>query len=165
MNRHSCYFMLFSTVAYFCVFDENFTETFQIEHKPLRGQPNQTRIPLRPSSYQTNILRPILIFYHCTCTSQAHILPQRMLSLFVGDTATLDLEVYVNDKTASSLNSGDDKLEDILVLHLEGGKDFFVTVLGSYTLSCFGCSLEALTHLPSPIRDTPAEQIHQLVSV
>jgi phosphatidylinositol-bisphosphatase len=86
--------------------------------------------------------------------------------LFVtGDTATLDLEVYVNDKTASTLNSGEDKLEDILVLHLEGGKDFFLTVLGSYTFSCFGCSLEALTHLPTPIRDTPPDKIHQLVCI
>lgn len=26
------------------------------------------------------------------------------------------------------MNSGDEKLEDILVLHLEGGKDFFVSL-------------------------------------
>ena len=27
------------------------------------------------------------------------------------------------------MNSGDEKIEDILVLHLEGGKDFFVSLM------------------------------------
>jgi len=40
------------------------------------------------------------------------------------------LEVYVDKKTACKLNSGEDKLYDILVLHLEGGKDIFITVTG-----------------------------------
>lgn len=35
--------------------------------------------------------------------------------------------MYVDKATVSSLNSGQDKLEDILVLHLHGGKDFFVS--------------------------------------
>jgi len=40
------------------------------------------------------------------------------------------LEVYVDKKSACKLNSGEDKLYDILVLHLEGGKDIFITVTG-----------------------------------
>lgn len=40
------------------------------------------------------------------------------------------MEVYVDKKTACKLNSGEDKLYDILVLHLEGGKDIFITVTG-----------------------------------
>lgn len=38
--------------------------------------------------------------------------------------------MYVDKKTACKLNSGEDKLYDILVLHLEGGKDIFITVTG-----------------------------------
>jgi phosphatidylinositol-bisphosphatase len=34
----------------------------------------------------------------------------------------------VDKKTAHCLNSGKDKLYDILVLHLLGGKDIFITV-------------------------------------
>ena len=37
------------------------------------------------------------------------------------------MEVYVDKTTAPKLNSGVDKLEDILVMHLEGGKDLFVS--------------------------------------
>ena len=38
------------------------------------------------------------------------------------------LDVYVDKRTAHMLNSGKDKLYDILVLHLLGGKDIFITV-------------------------------------
>lgn len=37
------------------------------------------------------------------------------------------LTVSVDCDTASSLNTGQDTIEDILVLHLEGGKDFFIS--------------------------------------
>ena len=41
------------------------------------------------------------------------------------------------------------KLDHILVLHVEGGSDFFVSIIGNYTLSCFGISLNHLAlHLP-----------------
>lgn len=42
----------------------------------------------------------------------------------------MKLEVFVDKKSAFKLNSGVDKLYDILVLHLEGGKDIFITVTG-----------------------------------
>jgi hypothetical protein len=37
--------------------------------------------------------------------------------------------VYIDKKSAALLNSGKDKLEDILVLHLHGGKDYFISFL------------------------------------
>lgn len=40
-------------------------------------------------------------------------------------------------------------LDHILVLHIEGGSDFFISIVGSYTLSCFGLSLNNLArHVP-----------------
>ena len=45
-----------------------------------------------------------------------------------GDKCDIDIEIYVNKKTAGDLNCGQDQLYDILVLHLHGGKDIFVTV-------------------------------------
>lgn len=40
-------------------------------------------------------------------------------------------------------------LDHILVLHIEGGSDFFISIIGSYTLSCFGLSLNNLAkHVP-----------------
>ena len=46
----------------------------------------------------------------------------------LGEKCEVSLEVNVDKKTAYLLNSGQDKLEDILVLHLIGGKDLFITV-------------------------------------
>ena len=37
------------------------------------------------------------------------------------------IEVNVDKDTAYLFNSGEEKIEDILVLHLEGGKDLFVS--------------------------------------
>lgn len=52
-------------------------------------------------------------------------------SLVVGEKCDVKLEVYVDKKSAGELNSSEDnKLYDILVLHLEGGKDIFITVTG-----------------------------------
>jgi hypothetical protein len=48
--------------------------------------------------------------------------------LRAGEKVEVKLEMYVDKKTAHCLNSGKDKLYDILVLHLLGGKDIFITV-------------------------------------
>lgn len=51
--------------------------------------------------------------------------------VYLGEKCDIKLEVYVDKRTACKLNSGEDKLYDILVLHLEGGKDIFITVTGT----------------------------------
>ena len=43
-------------------------------------------------------------------------------------------------------------LSDILVLHLEHGLDFFVSISGTYQVSAFGCSLEYLVCCAAPVR-------------
>ena len=48
------------------------------------------------------------------------------------------------------------QLYDILVLHLVGGKDIFVTVSGTYKKSSFGSSIEALCRLTVPIGELTA---------
>ena len=45
-----------------------------------------------------------------------------------GDKVDIKLEVYVGKRTAGSLTSGKTRLNDILILHLRGGRDIFVTV-------------------------------------
>ena len=47
---------------------------------------------------------------------------------WAGCTKQVRLTVNVDKESARAMNSGDEKLEDILVLHLEGGKDFFVSL-------------------------------------
>lgn len=46
---------------------------------------------------------------------------------FVDETATVELTIFVDDSSAYLLASGEQIIEDILVLHLDGGKDFFVS--------------------------------------
>ncbi|XP_030360930.1 type II inositol 1,4,5-trisphosphate 5-phosphatase isoform X4 [Strigops habroptila] len=75
---------------------------------------------------------------------------------------TIELEVFVNKSTATHLNSGEEKLEDILVLHLIRGKDYFLSVTGNYLPSCFGSPIHALCHMRVPIQDMSAESVRKL---
>ena len=79
-----------------------------------------------------------------------------------GEKCDINIQVEVNKSTAHTLNSGQDQLYDILVLHLNGGKDVFITVQGDYTRSCFGCSIEALVQLTVPITELEPGQVTSL---
>ena len=72
------------------------------------------------------------------------------------------LEVNVKKRTAGALNAGSDQLYDILVLHLIGGKDIFITVSGNYSKSSFGSSINALVRLTVPITELSAGALAEL---
>ncbi|ELW48211.1 Type II inositol-1,4,5-trisphosphate 5-phosphatase [Tupaia chinensis] len=74
----------------------------------------------------------------------------------------IELELFVNKTTATKLNSGEDKIEDILVLHLERGKDYFLPVSGNYLPSCFGSPIHTLCYMREPILDLPRETVSKL---
>ncbi|XP_069335873.1 type II inositol 1,4,5-trisphosphate 5-phosphatase isoform X4 [Eulemur rufifrons] len=74
----------------------------------------------------------------------------------------IELELFVNKTTATKLNSGEDKIEDILVLHLDRGKDYFLSVSGNYLPSCFGSPIHTLCYMREPILDLPPEVISEL---
>lgn len=76
----------------------------------------------------------------------------------------IELELFVNKTTATKLNSGEDKIEDILVLHLDRGKDYFLSVSGNYLPSCFGSPIHTLCYMRQPILDLPLETVSELVS-
>nr|XP_023690270.1 inositol polyphosphate 5-phosphatase OCRL-1-like isoform X1 [Paramormyrops kingsleyae] len=71
----------------------------------------------------------------------------------------ISLEVHVTKDSVAQLNSGEDTLDDILVLHLDRGKDYFISLSGTYLPSCFGMSLEALCHTKKPIREIPVTKL------
>ncbi|KAM4735686.1 type II inositol 1,4,5-trisphosphate 5-phosphatase isoform 2-T2 [Anableps anableps] len=79
-----------------------------------------------------------------------------------GGSMDIDLEVFVNRSTATDLNCGKQEIEDILVLHLERGKDYFISVTGNYLSSCYGTSIYSLCHMREPIQDMPKEILLQL---
>ncbi|CAJ1058884.1 inositol polyphosphate 5-phosphatase OCRL isoform X1 [Xyrichtys novacula] len=72
------------------------------------------------------------------------------------------LEAYVSKDSVTLLNSGEDSIEDILVLHLDRGKDYFITISGNYLPSCFGTSLETLCRMKKPIREIPITKLIDL---
>ncbi|XP_030872623.1 type II inositol 1,4,5-trisphosphate 5-phosphatase isoform X2 [Leptonychotes weddellii] len=74
----------------------------------------------------------------------------------------IELELFVNKTTATKLNSGEDKIEDILVLHLDRGEDYFLSVSGNYLPSCFGSPIHTLCYMREPILDLPLETIREL---
>uniref|UniRef100_A0A8C9ETP7 phosphoinositide 5-phosphatase n=1 Tax=Pavo cristatus TaxID=9049 RepID=A0A8C9ETP7_PAVCR len=82
--------------------------------------------------------------------------------LLPGSEITIELELFVNKSTATRLNSGEEKLEDILVLHLDRGKDYFLSVTGNYLPSCFGSPIHTLCYMREPIQDMSAESIRNL---
>ncbi|XP_044064044.1 type II inositol 1,4,5-trisphosphate 5-phosphatase isoform X3 [Siniperca chuatsi] len=79
-----------------------------------------------------------------------------------GGSVDIELEVFVNRSTAPELNSGKEQIEDILVLHLERGKDYFISVTGNYLPSCYGTSIHSLCQLREPIQDMPQETLLEL---
>ena len=50
------------------------------------------------------------------------------------------------------------------MLHLEGGKDIFVTVVGEYVRSVFGCSITALVNMSEPMKAVTPGKLIELVS-
>lgn len=84
-------------------------------------------------------------------------------SLLPGARVDIDLEVFVNRSTAPDLNLGLQQIEDILVLHLERGKDYFLSITGNYLASCYGTPISTLCQLREPIRDMPLEAVRALV--
>ncbi|XP_030637795.1 type II inositol 1,4,5-trisphosphate 5-phosphatase isoform X2 [Chanos chanos] len=74
----------------------------------------------------------------------------------------IELELFVNRSTASELNSGQQQIEDILVLHLDRGKDYFISIAGNYLPSCFGSSVQTLCHMKEPIQEMPLESVWEL---
>ncbi|KAI9524030.1 Type II inositol 1,4,5-trisphosphate 5-phosphatase, partial [Dissostichus eleginoides] len=79
-----------------------------------------------------------------------------------GGTVDIDFEVFVNRSTAPELNSGQEQIEDILVLHLERGKDYFISISGNYLPSCYGSSINSLCQLKEPIQDMPQETLREM---
>lgn len=72
--------------------------------------------------------------------------------LMPGESIELRLWVEVEDKTARMLAQGERELEDMLVVHVEGGNDIFISVTGEYLTSAFGASLLQLLKLQGPAR-------------
>lgn len=70
-------------------------------------------------------------------------------TLLPGEVANVHAIAHVrNIEHVRLLNLKKVKLEDILVLRVDSGRDHFITVVGQWLPTCFGCSVDELTRMP-----------------
>ena len=73
----------------------------------------------------------------------------REYTLSPGDVANVIMTATIKDlHFVRSLNEGQSRLEDILVLRVNRGKDHFIPIRGVWLMSCFGRSVDELTSVP-----------------
>jgi len=66
-----------------------------------------------------------------------------------GDAATVELAVNVSDVSRiQGLNEGRDKIEDVLVLRIHNGRDYFLPIRGTWLQSSLGRSIDKLRRIP-----------------
>uniref|UniRef100_A0A7S2VYZ6 Rho-GAP domain-containing protein n=1 Tax=Eucampia antarctica TaxID=49252 RepID=A0A7S2VYZ6_9STRA len=78
--------------------------------------------------------------------------------------AIINFTLSIDNKTAQALNSGREVLEDIIILRLENGRDYYITVTGKYARSCFGMSVDELVMYSQPIRSIPLDPLKRAES-
>lgn len=71
----------------------------------------------------------------------------------------MNFTITIDKTTAQMLNTGREVLDDIVILRLENGRDYYVTVKATYARSCFGMSAEELVMYSDPIRMIPLDAI------
>ncbi|KAJ1952685.1 hypothetical protein EC988_003414 [Linderina pennispora] len=72
--------------------------------------------------------------------------------LLPGEHINMEFSVFVDSATAMPLSTRIDELNDILILHLNRGRDYFIQVQGDYMSSVFGMSMDVLVHCKRPVR-------------
>lgn len=102
------------------------------------------------------------------CESWLHVEPTHG-ELITGDSLSIRFKIFIDVQTAWRMHRkqrvSNSKIPlDILVLHVENGRDIFITVLGEYRPSCFGFSVETLARLPQPVYELDLKDLLQIVS-
>ena len=80
------------------------------------------------------------VFY---CKDWLTIRPAK-IALKPGQKTDMELEMTVDKEVVRRLQNGKDDLDDILILHVENGKDFFISVKAEFGRTCFGMPIEKL---------------------
>lgn len=75
--------------------------------------------------------------------------------------AKINVSITIDNTTAQQLNSRGEVLNEILVLRLENGRDYYITIKASYARSCFGMNLDELVLYKDPVRQVPLDAIER----
>jgi len=79
--------------------------------------------------------------------------------LMPGEEFDINFRINIDNATANALNTGMEVLEDIIILRLENGRDYYLTITGQYSRSCYGMSVDELVMYTEPIRNVPLDPI------
>ncbi|CAH0482792.1 unnamed protein product [Peronospora belbahrii] len=77
-----------------------------------------------------------------------------------GEKMDICITALVDETVAHGLSSGEETLDDTMILRVENGRDYFLVVSGQYANSCFGSSLEQLVASVEPVRQTKFTASH-----
>ncbi|KAI7883681.1 DNase I-like protein [Lichtheimia hyalospora FSU 10163] len=86
------------------------------------------------------------------CPSWLHVHPMSGI-LGPGEKVVLHFEILIDPTISTPFNEGTEKIDSILVLRLENGKDFFIVVSGAYHPTCFGVYLDQLALMTLPVSE------------
>ncbi|KAJ5165111.1 Endonuclease/exonuclease/phosphatase [Penicillium coprophilum] len=121
-----------STIATF-----SFAERHNVDDEAISQKLSWLVMHISKSAETTHDTGPAIV-----SSSESH-------TLLPGEVANVDVTANVRSiEHVRLLNVGKVKLEDILVLHVDGGRDHFVSVHGRWLPTCFGCSIDELTRMP-----------------
>eukprot|EP00956_Cyclotella_meneghiniana_P019872 scaffold34547_cov69-Cyclotella_meneghiniana.AAC.4 len=79
--------------------------------------------------------------------------------LIPGEQTEIEFTIGIDNATSHLLNTSKEVLDDVLILRLENGRDYYISVKGSYARSCFGMPVDELVLYSDPIRDVPLDPI------
>lgn len=101
------------------------------------------------------------------CEPWLHVEPTRG-ELITGDSLSIRFKIFVDAHLAFRLHKKQEASHrtvplDILVLHVDNGRDIFITILGEYRPSCFGFSVETLVRLQQPVYEMDLKDILEIV--
>lgn len=63
------------------------------------------------------------------------------------------------------LNAGREVLDEVLILRLENGRDYYITVGAKFARSCFGMSADELVMYTQPVRNIPIDPIERIKQI
>ncbi|KAI8339909.1 Endonuclease/exonuclease/phosphatase [Chlamydoabsidia padenii] len=86
------------------------------------------------------------------CPPWLQITPEQGV-LGPGEKVVIQFELMIDASISAPFNEGKQEINDILVLRLENGKDFFIVVSGKYIRTCFGVPLDSLAQMTIPIQE------------
>jgi len=96
------------------------------------------------------------------CKPWLRVLPTYGMIIPGDKDTTVNFTINVNNEIAGALNSGREVLEDIIILRLENGRDYYITIKAKYGRSCFGMSVDELVLYNDPIRNVPLDPIKRV---